>query len=30
VVLAIFVTGVATIMGSINYVTTVIRFRAPG
>jgi cytochrome c oxidase subunit I len=30
VVAAIFVTGVATIMGSINYVTTVIRFRAPG
>jgi cytochrome c oxidase subunit I len=30
VVLAVFVTGVATIMGSINYVTTVIRFRAPG
>jgi cytochrome c oxidase subunit 1 len=30
VVLAIFVTGVATIMGSVNYVTTVIRFRAPG
>jgi cytochrome c oxidase subunit 1 len=30
VVLAIFVTGVATIMGSINYVTTVIRLRAPG
>jgi len=27
---AIFVTGVATIMGGINYVTTVIRFRAPG
>jgi len=30
VVAAIFVTGVATIMGSINYVTTVIRLRAPG
>lgn len=30
VVLAIFVTGVATIMGSVNYVTTVIRLRAPG
>jgi cytochrome c oxidase subunit 1 len=30
VVLAIFVTGAATIMGSINYVTTVIRLRAPG
>ncbi|HVY47623.1 MAG TPA: cbb3-type cytochrome c oxidase subunit I [Minicystis sp.] len=30
VVAAIFVTGVATIMGGVNYVTTVIRFRAPG
>jgi cytochrome c oxidase subunit 1 len=30
VVAAVFVTGVATIMGAINYVTTVIRFRAPG
>ncbi len=30
VVVAIFVTGAATIMGGINYVTTVIRFRAPG
>ena len=30
VVLAIFVTGVATIMGGVNYVTTVIRLRAPG
>jgi len=30
VVAAIFVTGVATIMGGINYVTTVIRLRAPG
>jgi cytochrome c oxidase subunit 1 len=30
VVAAIFVTGAATIMGAINYVTTVIRFRAPG
>ena len=30
VVVAIFVTGVATIMGGVNYVTTVIRFRAPG
>src|SRR3954470_12499199 len=30
VVLAVFVTGVATIMGGVNYVTTVIRFRAPG
>jgi cytochrome c oxidase subunit I len=29
-VMAIFVTGVATIMGGINYVTTVIRLRAPG
>jgi cytochrome c oxidase subunit I len=30
VVLALFVTGIATIMGAINYITTVIRFRAPG
>jgi cytochrome c oxidase subunit 1 len=30
VVAAVFVTGVATIMGGINYVVTVIRFRAPG
>src|SRR5205814_4661570 len=30
VVAALFVTGAATIMGAINYVTTVIRFRAPG
>jgi cytochrome c oxidase subunit 1 len=30
VVAAIFVTGAATIMGGINYVTTVIRMRAPG
>jgi cytochrome c oxidase subunit 1 len=30
VVMAIFVTGSATIMGSVNYVTTVIRLRAPG
>src|SRR5712692_2971311 len=30
VVAAIFVTGAATIMGGINYVTTVIRLRAPG
>jgi cytochrome c oxidase subunit I len=30
VVGAIFVTGVATIMGGINYVTTVVRLRAPG
>ncbi|MFP6685546.1 MAG: cbb3-type cytochrome c oxidase subunit I [Polyangiaceae bacterium] len=29
-VLALFVTGVSTIMGAINYITTVIRFRAPG
>jgi cytochrome c oxidase subunit 1 len=30
VVAGIFVTGMATIMGSVNYVTTVIRLRAPG
>ncbi|MEQ9502063.1 MAG: cbb3-type cytochrome c oxidase subunit I [Deltaproteobacteria bacterium] len=30
VVGAIFVTGIATIMGGVNYVTTVIRMRAPG
>src|SRR5262249_26493576 len=30
VVAAVFVTGAATIMGGINYVTTVIRLRAPG
>ncbi|HYV45763.1 MAG TPA: cbb3-type cytochrome c oxidase subunit I [Myxococcaceae bacterium] len=30
VVAAVFVTGVATIMGGVNYVTTVIRLRAPG
>ncbi len=30
VVIAIFFDGVATIMGGINYVTTVIRLRAPG
>ncbi len=30
IVLAIFVSGVSTIMGGVNYVTTVIRFRAPG
>ena len=30
VVAAVFVTGVSTIMGGVNYVTTVIRFRAPG
>lgn len=28
--LAIFVTGVSTIMGGINYIVTVIRYRAPG
>ena len=28
VVLAVFVTGAATIMGGVNYVTTVIRMRA--
>jgi cytochrome c oxidase subunit 1 len=30
VVLALFVSGLATLMGAINYVTTVIRMRAPG
>lgn len=30
VVLALFVTGVATIMGGVNYITTVVRLRAPG
>jgi cytochrome c oxidase subunit 1 len=30
VVASIFVTGIASIMGGINYITTVIRFRAPG
>jgi cytochrome c oxidase subunit 1 len=30
VVGALFVTGIATIMGGINYVTTVVRLRAPG
>jgi cytochrome c oxidase subunit I len=30
VVGSLFVTGIATIMGGVNYVTTVIRFRAPG
>lgn len=30
IVLAIFVSGVSTIMGAINYVTTVVRLRAPG
>jgi cytochrome c oxidase subunit 1 len=30
VVAGVFVTGISTIMGGINYVTTVIRFRAPG
>jgi len=29
-VLAIFTTGSATIMGGVNYITTVIRLRAPG
>lgn len=29
-VLAIFTTGTATIMGAVNYTTTVIRLRAPG
>jgi cytochrome c oxidase subunit 1 len=29
-VLALFVTGVSTIMGAVNYITTVIKFRAPG
>ncbi|GEJ56789.1 cytochrome c oxidase subunit I [Anaeromyxobacter diazotrophicus] len=30
VILAIFVTGVSSTMGAVNYVTTVIRLRAPG
>ncbi len=30
VVLALFVTGVSSTMGAINYITTVIRLRAPG
>jgi len=30
IVLAIFVTGVSSTMGAVNYVTTVIRLRAPG
>ncbi|HZH03850.1 MAG TPA: cbb3-type cytochrome c oxidase subunit I, partial [Myxococcaceae bacterium] len=30
VVVAILVTGISTLMGSVNYVTTVIRMRAPG
>ena len=30
VVLALFVTGIATIMGGVNYITTVVRLRAPG
>ena len=29
-VMAIFITGSATIMGSVNYIATVIRLRAPG
>jgi cytochrome c oxidase subunit 1 len=29
-VLGLFVTGISTIMGALNYITTVIRFRAPG
>ena len=29
-VLAVFLTGCATIMGGVNYITTVIRLRAPG
>jgi cytochrome c oxidase subunit 1 len=29
-VLAIFIAGVSTIMGAINYITTIIRLRAPG
>ncbi len=29
-VLGLFVTGTATIMGAVNYITTVIRLRAPG
>jgi cytochrome c oxidase subunit I len=30
VVAAIFVTGASTLMGAVNYITTVLRFRAPG
>jgi cytochrome c oxidase subunit I len=30
VLIALFVSGVSTIMGAVNYITTVIRFRAPG
>src|SRR5688572_13863504 len=30
VVVAIFVTGCATLMGAVNYITTVVRLRAPG
>ena len=30
IVAGIFVTGIATIMGGLNYVVTVIRYRAPG
>ena len=30
VILALFVTGVSSTMGAVNYVTTVIRLRAPG
>jgi cytochrome c oxidase subunit 1 len=29
-VLAVFLAGVATLMGAINYITTVVRLRAPG
>jgi cytochrome c oxidase subunit I len=30
VVIALFLTGLSTVMGAINYITTVIRLRAPG
>ena len=30
VLIAIFLTGTATIMGAVNYITTVVRLRAPG